>query len=352
MKIAPLHRRFLLLCLCFAAGAAGIRADAETPVAITNLPAHTGYTFPFTALTYGAPIAQAKINGTVTATFLIDTGTSANFISQTVVDRLGLKPEATSEVIVPYILGGKDGKPATFVSPQIVLLGSLALRQGEYLVVPAKTLATMTGGAVDGIISTQMLHYFAIDLDFSRHQMTLWYPGGLADDAVKEVGLGDASTVSLVPSVPDSVLNDPVKAVASAEAYWNLKYSVPVQISDGVHTNQQNLVLDTGSGVTVFPSEVSRNLNLKVQETSTLPNMTTGLQRANVVPAPSLQIGGLRILDHTVGVFQVGTADETPILGVDVLSGYHVLIDFGAKKMYFKTAIPQIRIGAPQDKKP
>lgn len=61
--------------------------------------------------------------------------------------------------------------------------------------------------------------------------------------------------------------------------------------------------------------------------------------------------------NHTVGILQSkaegsGPVRETGILGVDVLSGYHVLIDFGAKKMYIKSAVPQIRIGAPEDKKP
>jgi len=328
-------------------------AAAASPPAAVSTPARASYTFPFTSLFYGAPVVQAKINDTVTATFLVDTGSSTNAISQSLVDKLCLKPQITTQIIVPSLLGGKQ---ATFVSPEKVLVGSLTLQGGAYIVTPTKELGLMTGGAVDGIIGMEMLRYFAVDLDFARHQMTLWFPNGLADDAVKQAGFSDAFTVPLIPSIPDSIIYDPAKAAQSVEGYWNLKYSVPVQISDGTHTSQQNLLLDSGSGVTIFPADVSGSLKLEVQEISALPKQLFGTQRANIVQAPSLQIGSLRLVSYAVGILQAraageGHMSETGTLGLDVLSGYRVLMDFGAKKMYFKPAIPQIRIGAPQDKK-
>lgn len=357
MKTAPLQRLLLLLLLCLMAG--GARAEdppraAPRPLPSVSTPARASYTFPFTSLFYGAPVVQARINDTVTTTFLIDTGASTNAISQTLVDRLGLKPQTTNQIAVPSLL---QGKQVPFVSLQKVLIGSLTLQGGAYIVLPATTLSAGMRQEVDGIIGMGMLRYFAIDLDFSRHRMTLWYPNGLDDDAVRQAGFSDAFMVALIPSISDAILYDRVKVAESVEAYWSLTYSVPVKIGDGIHTSQQNLLLDMGSGVTIFPSDVSKSLNLKVQETSTLPNITTGLQQASVVQASSLQVGGLRLVDHTVGILRAKTAGEvttngpTP-LGLDVLSGYRILIDFGAKKMYFKTAIPQIRVGAPQGKKP
>lgn len=354
MKTAPIHRRFLFLFLCFAAMAGGARAGAETPAVTAAAPARASYTFPFTSLFYGAPVVEAKINDTVTATFLIDTGSSANFISQTVVDKLGLKPQDAHLTRDPSFL---EGKQPMFVSPQKVLAGSLTLQGGAYLVESAKELAVGCGGAVDGIIGMQLLRYFAVDLDFPRHQITLWFPNGLADDAVKQAGFSDAFTVPLIPSIPDSIIYDPVKAGQSTEAYWRLYYSVPVQIGDGLHVSQQSLLLDTAGGVTLFPSEVSRALNLEVQGTMPLSKPTYGSQRVNIVQAPTIQIGSLCLLNQTVEVFQSGTAGEGPAhktaaLGLNLLSGYRILMDFGAKKMYFKPNIPQIKIGAPPDKKP
>ena len=297
---------------------------------------------------------MAKINYAVTATFLIDTGSSTNAISQTMADKLGLKPQVAPFAKDPSFL---EGRQATFVSLQKVLIGSLTLQGGAYIVMPAKTLATMTGGKVDGILSIQMLRYFAIDLDFPRQQITMWFPNGLADDAVKEAGFSDAFSVSLIPSIPDSIIYDPVKAGQSAEAYWRLYYSVPVQIGDGLHVSQQSLLLDTTGGVTLFPLEVSRALHLDVQGTMPLSKPTYGSQLVNIVQAPTIQIGSLRLLNQTVEVFQSGTAGEGPAhktaaLGLDLLSGYRVLMDFGAKKMYFKLNIPQVKIGTPPDKKP
>ena len=354
MRVAPFRIYLLFLLACFAIVIGVTRANAETPAATVSTQAHVSYTCPFTSLFYGAPIVQAKINDTVTATFLIDTGSSTNVISQAIVDKLGLTPQVAPLTKDPSFL---EGKQATFVSPQKVLLGSLTLQGGAYIVMPAKTLATMTGGAVDGIISMQTLRYFAIDLDFPRHQMTLWFPNGLNDDAVKQAGFSDASTVPLLPSIPDAILYDPVKVAQSTEAYWRLWYSVPVQISDGSHISQQNLLLDTAGGVTIFPSEASRLLTLQVQGTMPLSKPTYGSHRVNIVQAPTLQIGSLRLHNQTVEVFQDSTADggpagKTAALGLDILSGYRVLMDFGAKKMYFKPNIPQIKIGAPQDKRP
>ena len=330
------------------------RTDAEAPGVTSVTPAHASYTLPFTSLFYGAPVVQAKINDATTAVFLIDTGASTNFISQALVDKLDLKPQAAPIAKDSSFL---DGKQATFVSLRKVLIGSLTLQGGAYIVMPTSDLAAGMRQEVDGVISMQMLRYFAIDLDFQRHQMTLWYPNGLDDDAVKQAGFKDAFITPLISSVPDTVLYDPTKVAESQEAYWNLYYSVPVQISDGNHMSQQRLLLDTAGGITIFPSEVSRLLSLRVQGTMPLFKPTYGSQRVNVVKASSLQIGDLRLHNQTANVFQVAatgedSANKMAALGLDVLSGYRILIDFGAKKMYLKPDIPQIRIGAPQDKRP
>lgn len=128
MKTAPIHRRLLLLLPCLAVMAGGARAEdppvAASPPPAVSTSAHASYTFPFTSLFYGAPVVQAKINDTVTATFLIDTGSSANFISQTVVDKLGLKPQDDHLTRDPSFL---EGKQPMFVSPQKVLV----LRHGR-----------------------------------------------------------------------------------------------------------------------------------------------------------------------------------------------------------------------------
>jgi hypothetical protein len=329
-----LSRVWFLLSVCFVLSTGSAPADAENPPPTSDTPTHISYTFPFTTLAYGAPVVQAKVNDTVMGTFLIDTGSGANLLTQTMVDKLGLKPRKISSDKAPYIL---DGKPATMISPLKLQIGPLATDGGAYLVITAKTMAAATGSAtVDGIISMQALRYFAMDIDFLRHQMTLWYPNGLKEDAVKQAGFSEAITVPLIPSIPDSILYDPVKAVASQEAYWNLVFRVSVQLSDGVHVSQQNLVLDTGSGSTNFPSSVAASLKLKTYETVKNPNTLDGANSTDVALAPSVQLGSLCLRDHPIGIYQASMTPGTPNLGLDMLYGYRVLIDFGAKKMYLK----------------
>lgn len=125
-----------------------------------------------------------------------------------------------------------------------------------------------------------------------------------------------------------------MKATASAESYWNLTYSLPVQISDGVHISRQELLLDTGSSGTVFSAEVSTKLRLKVSQTLEVPTVTQGMDIVDTVIAPQIQIGELSLINQRVYISHSNFTQRAPILGNDVLDAYHVLVDFEAKKMY------------------
>ena len=54
---------------------------------------------------------------------------------------------------------------------------------------------------------------------------------------------------------------------------------------------------------------------------------------------PSLQIGDLRLVDRPAYCYHDVSGQFEPLLGLDVLTGYCILLDFGAKKMYLKTSI-------------
>lgn len=331
MKTARLLVLWLVLWTSLMALVGGTLAATGAPPADTGAPARTSYTFPFSTLPYGAPAVQVKVNDKIMGTFLIDTGASANMITDTMAAKLGLKPQVLPLGRGPVFPGGK---PAAFVSPLKLQIGPLTTGGGAAVVVPAAKLASSPGGGVDGVLSMQALRYFALDIDFAQRQITMWYPNGLTDAAVKQAGFGGVSAVPLVPNIPDAILYDPAKAAASVDAYWSLLYSVPVQVGDGVRVSRQNLVLDTGSGVTIFPSGVSASLRLKRSGSLETPDLMNGIQAVDYAEAPLLQLGDVRLLNRTVGIITKGR--DSPVLGVDVLSGYRVLMDFGAKRMYLK----------------
>ncbi len=304
------------------------------------------YIFPFTT-PYGAPVVQVKIHrpqasdntkssDNVTALFVIDTGASSNAISDTLVAKMDLKSQPALNSGAAFLV---DGKPAQMVTPLNLQVGELELESGTFLIVKAKTLAAVTKSNIDGIISMQVLRYFALDIDYAHHQIKMLYPGGLTQNAIKEAGFGGASLVPLISSIPDSVLNNPAKSAASATYYWDLTYSLPVQISDGTQNSRQVLLLDTGSSGTIFPAEVSKNLSLKVSQTLRTPTVSEGDDIIDSVIAPRLQIGdqtgGPSLTNQPVFVSHADAAHSISVLGNDVLNAYHVLMDFEAKKMYF-----------------
>ena len=321
-----------------------VTAWADAPADTRSAPP-TIYTFPFTT-PYGAPVVQVKIHrpqasgntkfgDDVTALFVIDTGAGSNAISDTLVAKMGLKSQPALNSGAAFLV---DGKPAQMVTPLNLQVGGLELESGTFLIVKAKTLAAITKSKIDGIISMQVLRYFALDIDYAQHQITMLYPGGLTKDAVKDAGFGGASLVPLISSIPDSVLNNPAKSAASATYYWDLTYSLPVQISDGTHNSRQVMLLDTGSSGTIFPAEVSKNLSLKVSQTLTTPTVSEGDNIIDSVIAPRLQIGdqigGPSLTNQPVFVSHTDAAHHIPVLGNDVLNAYHLLMDFEAKKIY------------------
>ena len=333
------YHLFCALWIGILSGSFVLLASRSVEAADSNSASHVSYTFPYTPLTYGAPVVQVKINDSVTGNFLIDTGSSANLITDALVDKLGLKPQPIAQGKTPFLL---DGKPASSVSSLNLQIGSLKLNGGVYFVIKAKSLSSFMKQPIDGIISMQILRYFALDIDFAHHKITMWFPNALPEDVVKQAGFEGAFVVPLSANVPDDVLYDPVKAVVDADAYWRLLYFVPVEINDGVKTAHESLLLDSGNAATILPSEVSFLLKLKPFGVQAIPNLLSVSQPVEEVQVPTFQSGNLCLLNHTVGYYQKGNVGNTPVLGLDVLSGYHVLIDFGAKKMYLQSSLSAV----------
>lgn len=337
MKRACL-RALLLLALMLAAGVK-LSAAPDTPVQ-----ARVSYTLPFILTFSSGPIVQVMVNDKITGTFLVDTGSSANIITDVMVAKLGLTPVPFVQGKYPFLL---DGKKAMMVTDLNLKIGQLTLQGSAYPVIDAKTLRASVGVSVDGIISMQALRYFAMDVDFSHNQMILTFPGGLTESEIKALGFSGACVVPLMPNI-DGTAFDPAKEAASSDSYWRLVYSVPVQISDGVHTIQQNSIVDTGAKETFFPAEISKSLKLDVNQVVENAQSIEGKDRSyNTVIAPRLGLGSIRLSHHTVNVY-LKEGKSSSSLGLDVLGSYHILMDFEAKKMFLQpnSSMPVITIKA------
>ncbi len=330
LLIAKYAARLGLLLISTGAFAAGIVGQGDD---------HASYTIPYSAAPHGQIVVQAKVDGRLEGTFLVDTGTSVNLITKALVSELALKPLPLPPEQSPLW----EGKPAMLVSPDLQI-GTLTLRGGAYVVVSDATTRSLTaivGQSVDGVIGMQTLRYLAIEIDFSAHQITIVSPGSLSGGAVQRFGFGNSFVVPLVPTLDGKTLDDPGKVATDPNAYWNLTYDVPVRIGDGTRSLQQRLQLDTGSVVTVFASEAVSSLGLKTDGTDAGQGLD-GPRLTDLIVVPSIYIGNLCLRDRHAYCYRAGQGQSSPLLGLDVFSGYRVLLDFAAKTMYLAPPAPAV----------
>ena len=108
----------------------------------------------------------------------------------------------------------------------------------------------------------------------------------------------------------------------------------------------EDLALDTGSNTTQISDTAAQTLHLGIigQQQQHNAYGTAMVGRASV---ETLRLGDLILSGTSVSVSSV-TKIQSNLLGMDILSGYRVLIDFPGGKMYLQpnaVAIPKITIG-------
>ncbi len=184
------------------------------------------------------------------------------------------------------------------------------------MVLPDQMLHASADCIVDGLIGSNLLNQFAADFDFSGNTMTLCHPGGLTAANANFLGFGG-----------------PGGTVVPLSVSPNEFYSVPVGMESGKVSRQANLLVDTGSQTTEIPHQAAQDLALT--PLGVLPQVGfTGGFTVEKAWLPVLVLGEMRVTDQLVTYgFK---SDYTPRLGMDILSGYKVLMDFPGKKMYLQ----------------
>jgi predicted aspartyl protease len=124
------------------------------------------------------------------------------------------------------------------------------------------------------------------------------------------------------------------------------RWYVEAQVANEGMTANEAMVLDTGSNITQISDTTAQILHLATTGQQQQHNSygTDIVSQANI---GTLRLGDLTLSGTTVSVSPISIS-EPPILGMDILSGYRVLIDFPAKKMYLQpntAAVPAITIG-------
>lgn len=280
----------------------------------------------------GQPIIQATLNKAQSASFIIDTGASSSILSPELAKRLNLKLQpGTQDDGAPYLWNGKQASEAVV---SVIKIGNFTINvdHGFFYILPDRNSTLFPKpnfGDVpfDGVIGVNVLEHFAVLLDTSQHTFSLCVPGNLA---LQQVGQAGYTAPYIIP-------------IAQKDSRW----FATVQLTNNGISQSEEMLLDTGTNQTVMSDITANYLGLKISEEHQTTNAYSDNVPIDVSTVSVLDIGGIVLSRHAVGVAPV-SKQQPPRLGMDILSGYRVLIDFPAKKMYLQpnpSAVPAITIG-------
>ena len=314
----------------------GLKAQSES-MAPTPKSQQQGFIVPFTPVPgQGAPLITVWINSQVEATFVVDTGTTNDLISQSLVKKLGLVSHpALLPSGKPLLLEGRQPQAVTLTSLKIGgKSGPLNIQpfNGPVCILPDQQLRVSADRSVDGLIGSGLLAKFAVSLNFSAHTMMLVYPGNMTRAEAGYLGycLPGGTNLPLTINAEDVC-------------------SVKVGLENKGVSQQVDLPLDTGSQVTTLPARTAQDLSLGSLGRIPQADHSSGVFTVCKTRPDALVLGEVRLVRPLISYAE--TADYTPRLGLDILSGYKVLMDFPAKKMYLQPIIPAVSVG-PAEKMP
>jgi predicted aspartyl protease len=270
-------------------------------------------------------LVQVVINGNIPATFMVDTGTTNTIIDGTFAKRLGLPLKS-----VLYA----DGKPVLFQGKRLTgvvattfQLGGFTVSTQSLTILPGKDFVPPYGQPYDGILGVDILQRLAVLIDPQTHTLVLCYPGLLKPSELKTIG------------VPDDAVVLPLTRKTFG---W---YGQATETNQGV-SSEEDILVDTGSDGTTISEATAQKLRLKLGN----QQKVTGFSDSTIVNTGTLDTLSL----GQISVFKVPVTIRAippfvaPLLGMDILSGYRVLMDFPAKKMYLQpnpSVVPTVTIG-------
>ena len=178
---------------------------------------------------------------------------------------------------------------------------------------------------VDGWIGVNLFDNLAVFFDFPNRKLILIDPGGLTPGQAKFLGCNEAGG-----------------AVMPLSRNGRGLYVVPVGLDNNDVSRQTDLMVDTGSQTTEIPRDAAHDLSLvplrQLPQAGLEGNFTVNEARLH-----ELYLGNVWLADPLV-TYTIGD-DRFPRIGMDILAGYKVLLDFPAKKMYLQPAVSAISVG-------
>ncbi len=292
-------------------------------------PAQQVFIVPYTPLKgWQVPLVGTRLDKKLLCTFLVDTGSNNDIMTDKVAQQLGLVPKPAVRDGKPFKLNGKQ---AQYVIPASNEIGPLRLLHPLFLVIDQKQfLAPLDLSApVQGLISGNNLSEFSVLFDCPVHQIKLWYPGSLPDADIRAAGFDPSQ------SIPLTIEQDDVLC------YLNARFQ------NGKESGEEKMLVDTGADYTVISSALAQRLKLKPDKEEIDSQVLSGPLRLRRAIVPILTIGGITAKNVEV-VYASDTSGgpnepkgkSAVKLGMHFLSQYRFLIDYGSKRLFLAAAKP------------
>ena len=281
----------------------------------------------FTSLTpggegHGSPVVEVRI-GAIKAAFLVDTGQTFTGIAPSLAKRLGLTPKAllpgSQSTAFGQIVRNGSHQTMNLITLPTMQLGDINFTARQVQVF-SESLWNHLGTNIDGIIGLDALEFCIVEFDFPSRHLTFLNPRAVTEELRQKAGY-DASAYNANITKDDSGF-----------------YTVALDLTNGGSHFSEIATVDTGSYLTQISAKAANALGLSPTGVS-IPYAALRKSQ-DVIPSRvgALQVGQIKLLDVSVGYPQKDDADGVgTVLGMDILSGYKVLLDFPAKKIYFQT---------------
>jgi predicted aspartyl protease len=262
----------------------------------------------------GREIVQAKLNGKP-ARLLFDTGSWTSVITLAASDRLGLRlvtdGDFQSHANSFQLRGVGGARSAIGVTARTVELGALHAKNFNFIA------ADFSIGGTDGLLSSDLISQFDVDLDFPEHQIQLFEP------------VGDCTT-------PAAFLEGPLYPVKLYEPGENRSPRVVVQIGG----KDVIAEIDTGAPTSVLYRRAAERLGIKWKDLAAGPMIQEGGFGPRTVAGARYALDSIAIGDLEFGHVPVEVLDEhgdtdqvEMLLGADFQSKVHLWISYSSKTL-------------------
>lgn len=263
---------------------------------------------------YPVPIINVKINSSLVRTFVVDTGANISIVSKETARQLRLDVKAAvGGDGKPLYLFDRTDRPADMVTPAQFQVGSLALRKVPLMLMDEKEIHALLGDDIDGIIGTNIFMPGAVVFRFSQQRIELHYPG-LSRAEVASLGFSEDNSTRIQDKNND------------------FRFTVPVQLDKHV---KEDLLIDTGAPWTIVSN--ASGIKLQLRSVSTSPVNTRTF--FGDVPCKRGTLETIEMAGFSQSMFRIAygtapTAKIGPILGLDLLTRYDILINYPERMMY------------------